>query len=65
MTSSSVAVHPPDAKGQPGHRGLNLAISHDDFSLFQSGTADARMGTGNDFAIAFGANSYANAGASG
>jgi len=41
--------------------GLDLSISYDGFSLFQSGAADAETGTG-DFAIAFGNDSVAQAG---
>ena len=41
--------------------GLDLSISFDGFSLFQSGAADAETGTG-DFAIAFGHDSFAQAG---
>jgi len=41
--------------------GLDLSISFDGFSLFQSGAAEAETGTG-DFAIAFGNDSVAQAG---
>ncbi len=41
--------------------GLDLSISFDGFSLFQSGAAEAETGTG-DFAIAFGNDSFAQAG---
>jgi hypothetical protein len=43
--------------------GLNLSISWDGFSLFQSGTADAETGVGSgSFAVAFGDDSIAEAG---
>jgi hypothetical protein len=45
--------------------GLNLAISFDGMSLFQSGSAEAVTGTGGDFAVAFGADSVAGAGETG
>jgi hypothetical protein len=41
--------------------GLDVSISFDGFSLFQSGAAEAETGTG-DFAIAFGNDSVAEAG---
>jgi hypothetical protein len=45
----------------PAISGLNLAISIDGVSLFQSGTASASSGT-DDIAIAYGSGSYADAG---
>jgi hypothetical protein len=45
----------------PAISGLNLAISVDGVSLFQSGTASASSGT-DDIAIAYGSGSYADAG---
>ena len=58
-----VPVVPDLALPAPSIPGLDLSISYDGFSLFQSGTATAETGTGTfDFAIASGTDSVASAG---